>query len=234
MNKEVFFNNSKGDKLAGVLSLPSEDFKGLITIFAHGLGSSKDSDKYKDFGRLLNERGVGILRFDFYGHGKSEGNFEDVVIDEGVDDVLNATKFVRELGFTEIGLVGTSFGGICSILVASQTPDLKFLGLLVPVSIPEELSALRINDKDAARLKTPIESDTKNNGHKVADRINIPVFIIHAEKDRIVPLEHSKKFCKLLPNCRLEVIKDGDHQLRSPGHYERVLNLMTDFIANYA
>ncbi len=234
MEKSVNFTNNKGNRLSGVLSIPENNFKGLIVIFAHGLGSSKESEKYKDFGRVLNEKNIGILRFDFFGHGESEGQFEDITIDEGIDDVLGAIKFVKSLGFTKIGLVGTSFGGISSIMAATITPDLKFLGLLAPVTIPEELSTLRSNDKDAARLKTSIELDTKNNGHKVAHKIKIPVLIIHGEKDQVVPLDHSQRFCSLLSSCKLEVIKGGDHQLRIPEHYLKVLSLTIDFIQRYS
>lgn len=232
MNKKINFTNSNGYKLSGVLSIPHNDYNGLIVVFAHGLGSSKESDKYKDFGKLLNERNIGIFKFDFYGHGESEGLFEDITVDEGADDVLQAIELLKSKGFTKIGLVGTSFGGISSIMAASKDTDLKFLGLLVPVSIPEKLAHLR--STETAHLKHPLELDKKNNGHKIAYRIKVPVYIIHGEKDETVPLEHSIKFCKLLPNCKLEIIKGGDHRLRAPHHYKKVLSLMTDFIVSHS
>lgn len=231
MNKKIVFTNSRKHKLSGILSISTKSHKELIVIFAHGLGSNKESEKYEDFKKLLIKKDIGVFRFDFHGHGESEGKFEDVTINEGADDVDSAINYLKNLGYKNIGLVGTSFGGISSIMAASKNPDLKFLGLIAPVSIPEKLSELRSPETDM--LKKPFHLDKINNGYKIADKIKMPVFIVHGDKDNVVPISHSIEFCKLLSDCKLEIIKGGDHRLRTNGNYERVLKLMSDFIFSF-
>ena len=227
MEKKVTFASSKGSKLVGIIS--DEDSSKPIVIFAHGLGSSKESDKYADFQNNLSKHNISVFKFDFYGHGESEGDFSDVTITEGTDDILCAIKLLKMKGFIKIGLVGTSFGGICSIIAASKTTDLKFLGLLVPVSNPEELPDLK-HHEDASRLNYRMNLDSLNNGHKVANKIKVPVYIIHAGDDEIVPVKQSIIFAKLLKNAKLEIVDNADHRMRAPKVYKRVLNLMTNFI----
>ena len=227
MKKKVTFASSKGSKLVGIIS--DEDSSKPIVIFAHGLGSSKESDKYADFQNNLSKHNISVFKFDFYGHGESEGDFSDVTITEGTDDVLCAIKLLKMKGFIKIGLVGTSFGGICSIIATSKTADLMFLGLLVPVSNPEELPDLK-HHEDASRLNYQMNLDSSNNGHKAANKIKIPVYIIHAGDDEIVPVKQSIIFAKLLKNAKLEIVDNADHRMRAPKVYKRVLNLMTNFI----
>jgi enterochelin esterase-like enzyme len=45
---------------------------------------------------------------------------------------------LKKLGYTKIGLMGSSFGGISSIMAASKTNDLFVLTLKSPVSNFEE------------------------------------------------------------------------------------------------
>lgn len=51
-----------------------------------------------------------------------------------MDDILQAVEFIKQSGHQKIGLVGSSFGGMASIMAASKTPDLSVLALKSPVS----------------------------------------------------------------------------------------------------
>ncbi|GAH38486.1 unnamed protein product, partial [marine sediment metagenome] len=87
-------------------------------ILCHGFSTCKDSYTYVRLEEILNGKGISTFRFDFFAHGESEGEFEDITISEAVDDILNAIRFLKESGYLKIGLVGSSFGGIASVIVA--------------------------------------------------------------------------------------------------------------------
>ena len=94
--EKVYFNNSKGDRLCGVISNPASDKSRPIVIMAHGFSTSKNSDTYVSLSKNLDSHKISSFRFDFYGHGESEGKFEDVTVSEAVDDILQAIKYLKK------------------------------------------------------------------------------------------------------------------------------------------
>ena len=246
MKEKIFFKNSKGDKLCGILSNQTNDNTRPIIILCHGFTSSKESPTYIKLEEIFNNNNISTLRFDFYGHGESEGMFEDVTVSEAVDDILRAIDFLKEKGYSRIGLVGSSFGGSSSIMAASRTNDLFALGLIAPVSDYEEVAIKKYGKesiergyvnhlkKDGGKLKINysfFEDFKNNNGYEAAKKIRIPVLIVHGDSDQTVPLEQSKKTSKLIENCKLEIIEGGGHSFKyEPENFKKVIKLISDFI----
>ena len=71
--REFEIKNRDGLKLAGVLE--DGDKEKPLVILCHGLTSSKDSSTYTRLAEELNKNSIGSYRFDFHGHGKSEGHY---------------------------------------------------------------------------------------------------------------------------------------------------------------
>ncbi len=250
MKEKLFFKNSKGNKLCGILSNPTSSKEKPIIILCHGFSTNKDANTYMRLEKTLNDKEISTFRFDFYGHGESEGKFEDITISEAVDDVLNAIKFIRDLGYKMTGLFGSSFGGMASIIAASKTNGLFVLALKSPVSdylgkIIAEERKVRINEWKKRgvieftsrssgakrRLKYIFFEDSKKNvGHKAAKKIKIPTLIVHGDKDESVPIEQSKKTASLIRNCKLEIIKGADHRYTNSKDFEKMIDLVTKFI----
>lgn len=218
-------------------------------ILCHGFTTSKDSYTYVRLEEILNGKGISTFRFDFFAHGESEGEFEDITISEAVDDILNAIKFMKESGYSKIGLVGSSFGGIASVIVASKTDYLFILALESPVSDDlgklvaqesrqeietwKERGFIYYTSSNGRKLKLNysfFEDDEKVNGYEAAKKIKIPTFIVHGDNDESVPIEQSKKIVGLIDNSRLEVIKGADHRYSKPGDFEKMLGLISEFI----
>ncbi len=249
MREKIFFENSKGNKLCGILSNPTKDKGKPIIILCHGFSTSKNSGTYVSLGQILNKAGISTFRFDFFGHGESEGKFEDVTTSEAVNDILNAIKLLKRLGYTKIGLMGGSFGGIASTMAASKTNDLFVLALKSPVSNYEEKEIVTKSKKELEEWKrkgyryyvsgdgrklrlnyTFYKDFEKNNGYEAAKQIKVPTLIVHGDKDESVPVEQSKKIASIIRNSRLEIIKGADHRYSEPEHRERMLNLISKFI----
>ncbi len=246
--EKIYFKNSKGDRLCGILSNPTDKKEKPIVILCHGLRSDKESKTYTRLQMILNEKNISTLRFDFFGHGESEGKFEDITVSKGVDDVLNAIDFLRKQGYLKMGLFGSSFGGMISIMAVSKTNDLSVLALKSPVSDYEEVECLRYSQeelegwkekgynyfegkKEKQKLKYSFFEDFKNNnGYEVAGKIKIPTLIVHGGDDEIVPVSQSKKTARLIENCKLEVIKGADHGYTKKEDFEKMIKLASKFI----
>ena len=92
-----------------------------LVILMHGIFSSKDYNPMPALARGLAEAGIASLRFDFDGHGKSEGRMQDMTIARELADARAVWEYVRTLPYvSEIGLLGHSQGGV----VASMTAGL--------------------------------------------------------------------------------------------------------------
>ena len=253
MKEKVFFQNSSGVKLCGILSNPTTEKGKPIVILCHGFFRSKDGKTYVGLERILNEKGISTFRFDFFGHGESGGKFEEVTTSEAADDALNAIKFLKESGYRKIGLMGSSFGGMASIMAASKVNDLYVLALKSPVSDYSSLFQAHQNEKEVKKIKekgfthiTDIEGKErklnisfftdaqKADGYEAAKKIKIPALIVHGDKDDSVPVEQSKRTASLMENCRLEVIEGADHGYSNEEHFQQMLDLISRFIVEHS
>lgn len=253
--RKVYFKNSWGDPLCGILSPAPEGFAGLMVILCHGFATGKDGRTYITLEELLNAQGFSTLRFDFFGHGESAGSLGDITISEALDDVLRARDFVIEAGYIEIGLLGSSFGGLASILAAAQwqSDDLVFLALKSPVSdYLSRLIALR-DDQQIAVWKTqgyiPVSDMMKQRTHKLkysfyldaekirgyeaAERIAAPTLIVHGDADESVPVEQSRELARRISDCRLEVIPNADHRYSRPQDFNLMLQKLMEFMLQF-
>lgn len=248
MEEKIYFKHPLGVKLCGVIDNPSENKATPIIIFAHGFTSHKNSKSYTKILNNLHEANISTFRIDLFGHGESGGDFSEITITKGKDSILAAIKYLKDKGYSKIGLLGSSFGGISSIMACSETDDLFCLALKSPVSdwlkiaFPKQDGVLKKWKKDgfinyesedsSPRLKYEIVEDAKNNiAFDVAHKIKIPTLIVHGNKDDVVPYEDSVKLSKLLPNAALHTVNGTNHHYSvSPEHFEEMSQALSDFL----
>ena len=251
MNK-LNFKSSGGTRLCGILSDPLPGRNIPAIILCHGFSTGKDGRTNTNLEETFNNNGLATFRFDFFGHGESGGKLEDITISEAVDDVLQAIKFVRQFGHRKIGLVGSSFGGMASILAAPKSSALSVLALKSPVSDYldrlifqdhkkkikewEETGFIQITGTagQSLRLNHSFYLDARKiRGYEAAERISIPTLIVHGNRDETVPVEQSIKASQLINNCRLEILDGADHVYSHPQDFQKMLQLISDFVIEF-
>jgi len=251
MKDKFFFSNDKGMKLCGIISVPEASVKPPIITLCHGLSTSKDGRTYTRLESMMNRKGIATFRFDFFGHGESEGKFEDITISEAVKNVIKAIQILKNSGYSKIGLIGSSFGGYASLIAASQRPDLILLALKSPVSdylgllIAKDQAIdiahwkhdgfITLNGIEGQRLKLNysfFQDAATIESYEAIKKIKTPTLIVHGDEDKTVPLEQSRECARMMEDCRLEVIKGADHTYTQPGHFEKMLTAIADFITD--
>ena len=249
MKEKLFFIDTKGRKLCGVLSNPTPNLTKSIIILAHGFASKKDRRSYLDLEKRFNGQGITVFRFDFHGHGESEGKFEELTISQAADDALSAIQFIKNKRYHKIALVGCSFGGMASILAAAKSKDLMTLALKAPVSdylgkITADISHYPIKEwkekgfiyyinttREKLKLNYSFfENAEKVNAYEEAAKILIPTFIVHGDKDKNVPVEQSKTLAKAIKNSKLEIITGADHFFSKPEDFDKAHRLIVEFV----
>src|SRR5262245_27192560 len=92
--------HSGGTKLFRVVHRPADRGAAPFpaVLVCGGFGGTK-SGRFSNFVRVaqaLAEAGFVVLRFDYRGHGDSEGSFSEVTIDGEVEDALSCIEWLRK------------------------------------------------------------------------------------------------------------------------------------------
>jgi len=227
--EKINFKNSRGLNLVGVLTKPDIDDKKNIIIISHGSASNKDRPRLVKVSEKLCEAGFASLRYDTGGSGGSED--APVTVANYTDDIKSAMKYIIDLGYSNLSLLGESLGGLSSILAYNK--EIKSLVLWAPVTASKVPSILkdkqvekdlenkgyflyRKDEKDFKFPKQYLEERTSINQEKILSKIKCPVLIIQGTNDNTIPLEDSKKALKYLSKeSRLELIEGGIHSLNN-------------------
>jgi len=152
--EEVVFENIEAKiSLAGTLTLPNKNGKFPVAILISGSGPQDRDESFmghKPFLVLsdyLTRKGIGVLRFDDRGVGKSTGDFGIATTEDFSKDVLSAIAYLKtrnDVDVKNIGLIGHSEGGIIAPLAANNSKDIAFMVLLASTGVSgAELSVMQ-------------------------------------------------------------------------------------------
>ena len=235
-----------GIKLNAYLDMPKNPAeKCPLCIIIHGFTGHSEERHIVAVQEALNEIGVATLRADMYGHGKSDGKFEDHTLFKWLTNILAVVDYARSLDFvTDLYMAGHSQGGLAVMLAAAMERDrIKALIPLSPAAmIPEiartgELLGIKFDPEHI-----PDELDAwdgrklKGNYARVAQTIRVedyvekytkPVLIIHGDRDEAVPYETSVVFSGQYKDCKLVTIPGDTHC------YDHHLELVTEAVKDF-
>ena len=182
----------------------------------------------------------GCTRFDYSGHGRSGGRFEDGTIGNWLDDA--AAVFTRVTAGPQV-VIGSSMGGYIALLLLARlmadAPEhaarIKAMVLIAPAwDMTEELMWKAFSDEQKAALfedgyyQRPSEygepyTITKRlieegRLHLIASKPfnpGRPVHVFQGLLDDAVPPAHTRRLLELLPGGQVTLVEvpDGDHRL---------------------
>jgi uncharacterized protein len=163
--EDVIINNSKANiELAGTLTLPPNKKVDKIVILISGSGPQNRNEEvfnHRPFLVLadwLTRQGIGVLRYDDRGVGKSTGNFGDASSVDFADDTEAAVNYLlsrSDLKDVSIGLIGHSEGGMIAPMVATRNPNVAFIVLLAGPGVPIDQLLIRQTRDISALEKIP-------------------------------------------------------------------------------
>ncbi len=224
-----------GVNLAAVLHLPEVGQRWPCVVAAHGLLSSKDSDKYVQVGEEFSRAGFAVCRFDFRGCGESGGNLAETTVAQRVNDLQAVVAHMRAHPILSgrVALLGSSLGGYVSLIVASRDFKVKAVAAWsTPADLddlaerPDRVRELGLGDAFIAELK-----EGRYLRAPVGTRYSL---FIHGDQDELVPPEHARRLYGAALNPRqLEIIPGGNHQLTDAAHRREAIRLSLDWFGRY-
>jgi len=234
MKKYKFLRVSKYKKLRYIAN---NYRKKLYIVFLPGFASDIDGEKPKKFLNFSIQNKLGFLALEYYGHGRSSGEFIKGNISKWSNDAkITIKRIVKNNDFI---LIGSSMGAWISMIMQKYfSNQIKgFIGIgsapefltrimwkKFPKKIKNEIlnqgiSKIKNGDYEYLITKQLIFDGRKAKNKVLNKRLNnkIPVTMIHGQKDEVVPIMYSRKVLKIFNRAekKLIIIRNGDHSLSS-------------------
>ncbi len=222
--------------LAAELQLPPVMSKSCpIVILCHGFGGERNNFLMRSLADSLASHGIASIRFDFNGHGESEGSFEQMTVPNEIEDARCVYEWVRgDKRFTRIGIAGHSQGGVVTSMLAGQLGKRAFKGgvvLFAPAAVLRD-DAIRGQIGGQAPFKgDPLDPPAyvevwgrRLGRDYVTTAFRLPIYetaagykgkacIIHGTADRVVPYTYGLRYHQLWHGSEYHQLERFDHGL---------------------
>jgi pimeloyl-ACP methyl ester carboxylesterase len=187
-----------------------------MVILMHGIFSSKDYNPMPALAKGLAKAGIASIRFDFDGHGKSEGRMQDMTIEKEIADAMAIWEYAKGLPYVSgIGLLGHSQGGVVASMTAGRLAQQgsaapEGMVLIAPGSVIKEACQggkffnARFDPKDPPEYircwgvkklgREYLLSTQELDIYGTAAAYKGDVLLIHGTKDSTVPMWCSERY----------------------------------------
>lgn len=234
----IAYHQQQGEGEVGVLFLP-------------GFRSDMESTKAMALAEWCAANNVPYTRFDYFGHGKSEGEFIDYTIGKGLESAL---AMLDQVARGPQILVGSSMGGWIGLL-ASRERKGQVRGLVGIAAAPDFTDRMRpkMNGEQQAALDKDgvvwVHSDFFDNDYPITQTLiddgknhfllddviglEIPIHLLQGQLDEDVPWQTALKIAERVTSDEVTVtlVKDGDHRLNRPQDLALLLEAVERLLA---
>ena len=220
-------------------------------VFLPGYRSEMTGEKATVLAAFCAARGQAVLRFDYSGHGASDGAFEDGTIGAWAGDAVAA---IDALTAGKLLLVGSSMGGWIALLTALARPA-RIAGLLGIAAAPDFTETLMWAAMAPAERATLLRDGVLHAPSQYGEpyaitraliedgrthllmhapiAIACPVRLLHGQRDPDVPWETALRIGERVASedVRITLVKDGDHRLSRPQDLDLLCATLGDILA---
>lgn len=243
-------DGTKG-KLAAIIQTPqlAQGEKVPMVIIMHGFGGRKTENHLAMIANKLEAQGIASIRFDFYGHGESEGEFWRHTVPLEIEDALKVYEYVRDLRYVStVSVLGHSQGGVVASMVAGKLgAEIKSAVLMAPAAVLRD-DAIRGSTMGAQYDPLNLEGEyiemfggrAKLGTEYIRTAFSLPIYetaanfkgalcVIHGTGDRTVPYTYGIRYAEQSPNAELYILPGDDHGFSKD--LERATDIAVEFLA---
>lgn len=249
-NTKLNIQNSKGHKLQAYLELPANQKPNYYAIFAHCFTCTSSLSAVKNISRALTNHGFGVVRFDFTGLGRSEGNFADSHFSANVEDLLSVSNYMERNYKAPSLLVGHSLGGAAVLSAASQLENIEAVATIgAPASVNHVTHLFShgiedIKEKGDVEVniggrpfninKDFVDDFSKTDLPEVVKKLRKPLLILHSPVDSIVEIKNAEQLYHHAHHPKSFItLDDADHLLSNPKDSNYAGNMIGTWVQRY-
>ena len=221
-------------------------------VFLGGFSSDMEGTKACYMEQWARKQGISYLKFDYTGHGKSSGKFEDGCISDWLNDACDT---ISALVTQPQVMVGSSMGGWLSLLLARKHHK-KVAGIVGIAAAPDFTISFQENKLSHEQLKelrerglVRVSTEYADEGLIISERLindgpknfifnqelnlSVPVRLLQGTKDADVDQSTA---VRLLNHCsgddvRLLLVNGADHSFSTPNCLE-IIERATEEVLN--
>lgn len=246
-----FLTTKSGRKIA----YAKTEGSGTGVVFLGGFMSDMEGSKATFLEDWARQTGRAFLRFDYSGHGQSDGAFEDGSIGDWAEDAIAVIEALTE--GPQI-LIGSSMGGWISLLVAKAMPS-RVAGFVGIAAAPDfmidsfwagfsETQKAEVMEKGVTMVPSdydapyPITKRMIEDGRvqSILDKelaLDFPVRLLIARGDDVVSVDTQMRLLDHIQSgdVRATIVKGGDHSFSDPDNLRlirKTIHSVTEAIKN--
>ena len=252
--EKIYYENYDNLKLCGILI--ETESKNTIVVMCHGIRGNKDEcGAFIKLSEELLKIGYSSFRFDFNGHGESDGLDKDMTITKEISDLETTVNMLQEKGYKEIVLLGGSFGaGIVSLFPFEKYNNVKaivlwyggldydyarFGNLFTEENMKQAEKngyyvSKSMNTGEEFKFGLELFKETyKYKPYENLIKCNLPKLFVHGDKDSALPFKLSETVSKQCSNSIFKLIKNGEHTfMNSNTAINEAIDVTINFIKN--
>lgn len=248
-SKKITFPGAFGDQLSARVDLP-DDSPRTFAMFAHCFTCSKNLKAVKNISQRLNERGIGVFRFDFTGLGESEGDFADTNFSSNIDDLIEAASYMSDQYQAPKILIGHSLGGAAVLQAAHRIPSSSAVATIGAPAHPEHVkknfggqldvinaegaATVRLEGRDFTIKKQFIDDLEASHMNQRIKELNRALMIFHSPIDNRVGIENAAEIYRIAKHPKSFVsLDDADHLLMKEEDSTYVAEVLASWAGRY-
>lgn len=221
-----------------------------IVVLMHGFMSKKEMHPIPAIAKALAAKGIAAISFDFNAHGRSEGKFVDMTLSKEIEDAKAVLEYVKSLPcFDDIAFLGHSQGGLVAGMLAGQLEDTPLrpsaLVLMAPAAVLKDDAIAgqcmnaKYNPSDPPEYvkvffrklgRDFILEAQKFPIYETSGLYTGKVCLLHGLKDKIVPVDYSRRYKDGYKDCELHLLENEGHFFNN--NKKEVLDKVVNFLSD--
>lgn len=247
--ESVSFPGVNNTTLAGTLDVPDGEVRAWA-VFCHGFTLGKNSAAASRISKALAGHGIGVLRYDAAGLGRSSGAWEDGTFSTKVADISSAVAFMQEHGRRVSLLIGHSLGGAAALAAAGSLPE---LAAVVTIGAPfrpshvvhlfeEEMQTIRqqgsaqvdLGGRNLQIRETLLNDLAAQNLTECIRELHRPLLVMHSPTDNTVGIDNASEIFSVARHPRNFISLEGsDHLMVDRAQTSRAADIIAAWAGVY-
>ena len=234
MKEKIYLENG-GNQLYGLLEGPETNGEKIpLVLIMHGYMEHSRMHPFYDLVRALWAEGFATLRFDFNGHGRSEGTLADMTMSKNIADGECFYQYAKSLEqFSEIIPMGYSMGAlVAGRLAVAHAEEVKRFVMMSPAANirtramrgnyfgllfdPEDLPDV-LTDGEIVLGKAFIEEAQRFDVYDFLKDYDGDVLLVFGEQDKNVEREQTDQYRQVLRHLTFVPVPEEDHYWGTKG-----------------
>lgn len=216
--EDIVFASSDGTRLHGWLLFARGEPRNTKGTVIHFHGNTRNISHHIQYVKWLPPHGFNVFLFDYRGYGESNGHPEPKGLEA---DGVAAIEYLRsraDLDSSRLVVFGQSLGGTYALSSLSKAGIRGVRAVVVEGAFPSHRAIAREKIEPywmpdwMKDFIIQIFIGTDGDAATAVQQLEIPLLVIHGTDDRVVPIEHAERLCRMAlgPKC-LWRVPSGRH-----------------------